>query len=330
MNRKFTTYADIFSLVNVLGREFCETGLKNIYFTACGGSLGGLAPMFEILNAEAKTIHASLITAGDFITATPRQVGPHALVVTMSASGNTPETVAAAKKAKTLGAKVVTLSRLPDTQLEAEGDYHILYGFRTCEYSETSTALLMRFAFELLEHFEGYAHYDDAIASFRILDEVCDKAFEDSKAPAEAFAEKYKDMEQIYVLGSGNSKMVAYTTCICHFMEMEWIHAGYSHSGEFFHGPFEVAQPEIPYMLLMNIGPTRSLDERAAAFLEKHTDNLSVVDAKDYGVLRFAPAVAHFFNTIVLAIVARQYTEALAKAKNHPFNFRRYMFKVAY
>lgn len=330
MNNDFTTYADISELVKVLKKEFDKTGLKNVYLTACGGSLGGLAPMYEIINSEAKTISASLITAGDFMTATPKQVRSDALVITMSASGNTPETVAAAKKARELGAKVVTLSRLYGSPLQTEGDYHICYGFRTCKYSETSTAMLMYFAFELLKEFEGYEHYNDAMASFDILDEVCDKAFEDSKAPAQKFAEKNKDVEQIYTLGSGNSKMVAYTTCICHFMEMEWMHAGYSHSGEFFHGPFEVAQPDIPYMLLKNIGPTRSIDERAEAFLEKHTDNLAVVDAKEYGVERFAPSVAHFFNTIVLAIVARQYTETLAVAKQHPFCFRRYMFKVEY
>lgn len=327
---KNTTYEEIAELVKKLKGRFADTGIKNVFFAACGGSLGGLAPMHNILNAEAKTFHSSLINAGTFANATPAQVGPSALVLAMSASGNTPETVAAAARAKELGATVVTVSRLKGTELESKGDYHISYGFKDCPYSQTSTAILMRFAFELLRQLEDYKNYDKAIKGFEILDEVCDAAFEKSTGPANEFAEKYKDEELIYTIGSGNSAMVAYTTCICHFMEMEWIHSGYFHAGEFFHGPFEVAQPEIPYLVIMNSGRTRNLDERAVAFLKKHSDRLTIIDARDYGLDRFDTAVAEHFNTIIVAIVARQYTETLAVAKKHPFGYRRYMFKVEY
>lgn len=325
-----TTYKEIEALVCALKKKYAACGLNNVYFAACGGSLGGLAPMHNILNAEAKTFRSTLINAACFVNATPKQVDDSALVITMSASGNTPETVAAAAKAKELGATVITLSRLKGTELESKGDHHIGYGFKDCPYTETSTAILMRFAFELLDKFDEYEHYQTAVESFKILDSVCDTAFEKSTVPARKFAEAYKNEDLIYTVGSGNSAMVAYTTCICHFMEMEWIHSSYIHAGEFFHGPFEVAQPEIPYVVLMNFGRTRKLDERVIAFLEKHSDRLVIIDAMEYGIDQFDSAVAEHFNTIILAIVARQYTETLAIAKKHPFGYRRYMFKVDY
>ena len=325
-----TTYKEVADIVNSLHKHYGDGGLKNVYFTACGGSLGGIAPMHCIIGAEAKTIHSSILTANEFVHATPKQVDASSLVVTMSSKGNTPETVAAAKKAKELGAVVITLSNSTRTQLEEEGDYHIAYGFKDCPYTQTSTALIIRLGFELLKKFENYESYDKAASAFDILDEVCDKAFVDSTKPARTFAEQNKDEEQLYVVGSGNSAFVAYTTCICHLMEMEWIHSGYINAGELFHGPFEVAQADVPFIVLMNGGRTRKMDERAVAFLKKYSNKVVVLDACEYGIDRFDPSVAEYFNSIILSVVARQYTETLAEEKNHPFGYRRYMFKVAY
>jgi len=325
-----TTYKEVTDIVNELHKHYGAGGLKQVYFTACGGSLGGVAPMHCIIESEAKSIQASIITANEFVHATPKQVDSNALVVTMSSKGGTPETIAAAKRAKELGATVITLSTNPHNSMEAAGDYHITYGFKDCPYSQTSNALIVWLGFEILKQFENYEHADKAESAFDILDDICDKAFADSAEPARDFAEHYKDEEQLYVVGSGNSSFVAYTTCICHLMEMEWIHSGYINAGELFHGPFEVAQPNVPFIVLMNGGPTRKMDERAVKFLKKYSNKVIVLDACEYGVERFDPAISEFFNSMILSVVARQYTETLGVAKKHPFGYRRYMFKVAY
>ena len=56
-------------------------------------------------------------------------------------------------------------------------------------------------------------------------------------------------------------------------MEMQWLHAAPIHSGEYFHGPFEVTDKETPFILLMNEGRTRAMDERALVFLTKYAES---------------------------------------------------------
>lgn len=41
-------------------------------------------------------------------------------------------------------------------------------------------------------------------------------------------------------------------------MEMQWLDSTSVHSGEFFHGPFEVTDKDTNFILLMSIGRTRA------------------------------------------------------------------------
>jgi fructoselysine 6-phosphate deglycase len=47
-------------------------------------------------------------------------------------------------------------------------------------------------------------------------------------------------------MSSGASMEVAYSTSICLMMEMQWVNSGSFHSGEFFHGPFEIVDKDVP------------------------------------------------------------------------------------
>ena len=326
----YSTYNDMERIADELVKKMGKEGLKNIYFVACGGSLGGLAPMHCVIDSKAQKIHSDLITANEFVFATPKAVSESALVVAMSMSGNTPETCAAAEKARKHGATVVTFTHVAGSPLEQAGDFHVRYGFKDCPYGQTNNALLLRLGFELLRAFENYDEYQAALDAFEILDGICENAFSASAACAEKFAQQYRDQEQFYIVGSGGTNWVAYTTCICHLMEMEWMHCGYVNAGELFHGPLEVAQPDIAYLVFVNSGPTKEMDLRALRFLKTHTDRLVVIDAGEYGAEKFALSIRGLFESMVLSVVARQYTEALAREKKHPLGYRRYMFKVAY
>ncbi len=56
----------------------------------------------------------------------------------------------------------------------------------------------------------------------------------------------------------------------CIFMEMQWIHSACIHSGEFFHGPFEITDANTPFFFQFSEGNTRAVDERALNFLKKY------------------------------------------------------------
>ena len=114
-------------------------------------------------------------------------------------------------------------------------------------------------------------------------------------------------------------------------MEMQWIPASTFNDGDFFHGPFEMVDKGVPYLLFMNDGRTRQMDARAMTFIQRFDGLLTVIDAKDYGLASIAdPEVIDYFNPVIVSSVARVYAEKIAEKRNHPLTKRRYMWKLQY
>lgn len=101
-------------------------------------------------------------------------------------------------------------------------------------------------------------------------------------------------------------------------------------SGEYFHGPFETTDKELPMVLLMSEGRTRFLDERCLKFLEKYAKNYIVIDFKELNAGKIDPAVAEFFNPVVMIPIERYYVSQMAEVRGHSMDERRYMWKVEY
>lgn len=143
---------------------------------------------------------------------------------------------------------------------------------------------------------------------------------------------KFKRLQQsheLYSMGHYIEAGVAYSTASFLFMEMQWISSPTIHSGEFFHGPFELALKDTPYLLFMSDGNTRHLDARAMAFLQRFDTKLTVIDAKDHGLASIASSnVIDYFNPMLITGVTRVYAEKLAEARQHPLTQRRYMWKL--
>ena len=149
-------------------------------------------------------------------------------------------------------------------------------------------------------------------------------------ADAREWAEREKDEPIFYVLASGPNYGVAYSMCCCHFMEMQWKHAVCLHTGEYFHGPFETTDKELPMVLLMSEGRTRALDERCLRFLNTYAKNFIVIDFKELNQGRIDADVAEFFNPVVLIPIERYYVAQMAEIRGHSMDDRRYMWKVEY
>ena len=166
---------------------------------------------------------------------------------------------------------------------------------------------------------------------FDRIDGIVKHAKEFLTPRAKVFAEEYKDEKLIYMMGSGANYNVAYSFAICLLMEMQWVNSGSFHSGEFFHGPFEIVDKDVPFILLMNDGKTRPVDARALTFLHRFDALTTVVDAKDYGLGNAVDSsVITYFNPMMHTAVFRVYAEELSYVRQHPLTLRRYMWKLEY
>ena len=131
-------------------------------------------------------------------------------------------------------------------------------------------------------------------------------------------------------MGSGACYGETYSFAICLLMEMQWIHSSCIHSGEYFHGPFEVTDYDVPFIIVKGLGATRSLDERAYNFCKKFCDSIMLVDCETFDMTGIAEEVREYFAPLVAGAVLRSLADVFAYERGHDLGVRRYMWKMDY
>ena len=305
--------------------------IAQVFLVACGGSLVDLYPSRFFLASEGSRLRTDLYTANEFVHAVPKALGDRSVVIVCSHGGDTPESVEAARIAQARGSLTVTLTHNKSSKIAACADHNIVY-----EWGDESSvqnnpmAITLALCLEILQQAEGYENYDDFRKAIQQIDEVVAAARNKVRERTATFAETYRDAELFYVLSSGASYGHAYGFAICSLMEMQRLNASAIHCGEFFHGPFEVTDKQTNFIVLLNHGRTRPLDERVIAFLERYAERYEVVDARELGIGVLPESVVDYFNPVLFYSVLCVYREALAKIRHHPLATRRYMGKVKY
>lgn len=314
---------------------FKQKTINNVFYVACGGSSALMYPSKYFIDRESSNITAEIYSSNEFIYRNPKSLGADSLVILCSHKGKTPETTDAAHFAKSKGALVVSLMYVDTAPLADESDFIVNYSWAPPGELDPlpeimNYSILYRLTMGLLYVQEGNELYLKLLSSLENMDTVLEKAKLQYLAPAKAFAAEYKDEKIMYTMASGSNYGIAYSFAICILMEMQWIHSHAIHAGEFFHGPFEILDKNVPFILLMGLDETRPMEERALKFLKEHGEKMLVIDAEQFDLTGIEEEVKGYIAPLVMNLVLRVYAVELAKATGHPLEERRYMFKVPY
>jgi len=305
--------------------------ILEVFLVACGGSLVDLYVSRYFLASETRRLRAESYTANEFVHATPKVLAENSVVIICTHSGGTAEAVEAARIAQTAGAFTVTLTHNEAAKICAFSDYNVIYEWGDeSRVSDNPMAIALALCVEILQQVEGYPAYGEFRAALRQIDDLVAAACDKVREQARAFAEKYADETLFYVLSSGPSFGHAHGFAACSLMEMQWLNASAIHSGEFFHGPFEITDEKTSFIVMVNDGRTRPLDERVITFLKRYAERYEVVDARQLGIDVLPGSVAEYFNPVLFYSVMCEYREALAKVRDHSLETRRYMGNVEY
>ncbi len=304
--------------------------INHFYFVACGGSQAFMMPAQYMFDREI-AIPASIYSSNEFVHRLPKALGPDSVVITCSHSGNTPETVKATEIAREKGATTIALSNLVDSPLWKAAEYPIHYDWgKEADASDLNKAVLYSLIFGILNTVAPCDKYEKGIASVENINEVIEKAKAQYADTVKGWGKKYKREKLIYTMGSGACYGETYSFAICLLMEMQWIHSSCIHSGEYFHGPFEVTDFDVPFIIVKGLGATRPLDERAHNFCQKYSDNIMLVDCETFDMTGIDEEVREYFAPLVAGAVLRSLADAFAYERGHDLGVRRYMWKMEY
>ncbi|MFS0865649.1 SIS domain-containing protein [Fredinandcohnia sp. 179-A 10B2 NHS] len=310
---------------------FKERDINRVYFVACGGSSSLMYSSKYVLDRESKTIDSDLYSSNEFIHRNPQKLDDKSLVILCSHFGKTPETVEAARFAREKGALTVSLTFDAESPLAQVSEHIIVYkeGKET-SYVNESPAIMLELVFGLLLEKDRNQKFSEVVSALENLGPILESEKAKYQEKGKKFAKAYKDAKIIYTMGSGANYGIAYWFAICILMEMQWIHSHAIHAGEYFHGPFEILDKDVPIIQLVGLDETRPLEERSLEFSERYGDNIIAIDAKQFDLEGVSDGVKGYIAPLVMQSVLRMYADELAEARNHPLSTRRYMWKVPY
>lgn len=304
--------------------------INHVYFAACGGSMAFMQPGEYIINRECD-IPATILPSREFITRDPHDLGEKSLVVTCSHSGSTPETNEAAKFAKEKGALTIGIAFTPDSDLEKNTDFTLHYSWgKGTDASDLNTGVLYGFIFSFLKAMTGDAKFDKGLAALEHLETMAERTRQQFGETAKKWTSELKRENLIYAVGSGINAGEVYSFSACWLQEMQWINSSYINSAEYFHGPFEITDFDVPFIICEGMGVTRKMDQRVVDFAKQHSDKVYVIDNAEYDMREVDNEFKEYYSQILSGVVFRLLAEGFSYERGHSLEARRYMWHLDY
>ena len=214
--------------------------LSNIYIVACGTAMhAGLTGKYAI--EKLCRIPVNVVVASEFRYQDPI-LDKHSLCIFISQSGETADTIAALKLARSNGAKTITVTNVFESSITREADYTI-YTHAGPEIAVASTkaytsqvGVLISLAIYIKETLSGSSSDTDLLKKELLS---IPKLMEDIMKDTEAYHMLAKEMmhvHDLYYIGRGNDYHIAMEGSL-KLKEISYIHSEAYPAGELKHGP---------------------------------------------------------------------------------------------
>ncbi len=248
--------------------------IKSVLILACGTSYhAGLVARYWF--EELARVPCSIEVASEFRYRNP-VVAPDTLVVTISQSGETADTLAALLEAKRLGVRhSLVVCNAPESSLVRESDLVLMtragpeIGVASTKAFTTQLVALLMLVMAVGRRFGLSAELETQIVSelFSLPGNI-EKTLQLDSA-IETLSQRFADKDNALFLGRGTHYPIAMEGAL-KLKEISYIHAEAYPAGELKHGPLALIDSEMP---VVTVAPNNSL-------LEKLKSNIQEVSAR--------------------------------------------------
>jgi glucosamine--fructose-6-phosphate aminotransferase (isomerizing) len=229
--------------------------INKVCFIACGTSYyAGLVGKFMI--EDISRIPAEVDLASEFRYRDPI-VDDKTLIVLISQSGETADTLAAMREGKKKGAKLLCICNVVESSLARDCD-HVLYTHAGPEIGVASTKaftsqiiaiFLLSFYFGRKKNQLSDERASDLFSNLVKLPHLVEKVLE-LEPEIKAVAEKFVDARDFLYLGRGINYPIALEGAL-KLKEISYIHAEGYPAGEMKHGPIALIDEDMPVFTLV-------------------------------------------------------------------------------
>lgn len=264
-------------------RNFLD-GINKIYIVACGTAYhAGLVGKFYIEKLARKLVEVDL--ASEYRYRDPI-VDANTLVIVISQSGETSDTLAALKESRRLGAKTLAITNVVGSSIAREAE-HVIHTWAGPEIAVASTKayttqLILMFMLALyMAQIAGTVSAEELRRLIGLLKKIPAQISEtlSDVEPIKTFARQYGFNEDVFYIGRSLDYCVALEGAL-KLKEISYIHAEAYASGELKHGTLALIVEGVPVIALAT----------QKSVYEKTLSNIKEVKARDAIVIGIAAA----------------------------------------
>ncbi|MCQ8179749.1 glutamine--fructose-6-phosphate transaminase (isomerizing) [Methylomonas sp. SURF-1] len=289
--------------------------IKSVLILACGTSYhAGLVARYWF--EKYARVPCAIEIASEFRYRNP-VVAPDTLVVTISQSGETADTLAALQEAKKLGVKhSLVICNAPESSLVRESDLVLMtragpeIGVASTKAFTTQLVALLMLIIAIGRRFELSAEKEEHIVSqlFALPGNI-EKVLKLDNA-IELLSQRFADKHNALFLGRGTHYPIAMEGAL-KLKEISYIHAEAYPAGELKHGPLALIDAEMP---VVTVAPNNNLLEKLKSNIQEVSarggqlivfmdEDLAESDAADENVqIVKMPSVANAISPIIYTI----------------------------
>lgn len=319
-----------------LNKDFLNN-VDRILILACGTAYhAGLVGKYVIENLTSVPVEVQF--ASEFLTSKPL-LTESSLVIGISQSGETADTLASVKKAKATGATLIGITNRPDSALADLAKEHLIVSKAGIEVSVAATktfiaqiTILYLLAMYIAETINAVGTSRDLSLlkqELRLIPRLIDQTL----SRAEYYQEqviKYANKPDFVFIGRGINYPIALEAAL-KLKELSYIHASGYASGEMKHGPIAVLEEEVPVVSVVVPGESydrvfqNSLEAKArcAPMIVVAVDGDKKVESIFDTVLHIpqvSEILSPFLTVIPLQFLAYYIAEHLGRDVDQPRN----------
>jgi fructoselysine 6-phosphate deglycase len=273
-----------------LAAEF-GAGVRNIYLVGAGGALANVVPLKAIFD-RLLTIPSDEYQGYALVGQEPTQLGPDSLVFLASNTGETEDTLAALRFARSRGARTIAVGANETSTLAQEADASVGHA----EWDDNIFLPPLLVALALSDRIADEVLAAELLAGLGAVPGALRQAVSVELPRAEERAREFLGTTHFFVLGSGVLSALAYKLAYNIVMENVRISAAFIDALEYRHGPCEALERSRPDMLFL-LGTDWSREQTLRTLDACHHGGAHtlVYDAADYEGLHplLAPLVLY-------------------------------------
>ncbi|MDO5859848.1 SIS domain-containing protein [Methanobrevibacter sp.] len=255
-----------------------------VYLIGCGSSISTCYSVRDAIRMSSTNIDIEVYTGYEFYYNKRLQENENTIAIFTSQSGETADTLASLRRANEYGIHTVSISNEPDSSMTKEAKTPIV---TRCE---TETAILgtktyitqLACLYQILFSASDYENKTELLAQLAEMPKMLEKLLLLTEDENKALAEKLKDEDIFYCLGSGPNFGLAYKLAMTMLMEGAIKHACPEYSAEFRHGLIERAEKDVPVIIFRSDLESDEITQKAIDFCENLEAKLILFDLKDY------------------------------------------------